>query len=254
MATQASPFGGTPCSTERSRETTVNAMKKGKSSLLVRLSAELVVIVLGVLIALWADGWVAQRADRRVEASRIAALQQNVTATRARLDRALGEATSAHSALTTTARWTDAAEVAGREQLVGAGLLYGPVFTPELNVYMDLKSSGDLALLRSDELRQALARMDATFEQLALLQADMVMVQQLNIDPFAIREFDLGPIVGPWVGIDDLTEESATPDFDIRVFRNLSLFKLDLVEQEIRTYREAMDALDDVEKAIDGHT
>ena len=103
-------------------------------------------------------------------------------------------------------------------------------------------------------LRQALARMDSTFERLALLQADMVMVRQLNIDPYVIREFDLGPIVGPWVGIDDLTGESAPPDVDIRVSRNLSLFKLDLVEQEIRTYREAMEALDEVENAIDAYT
>lgn len=218
-----------------------------------RLVAELLVIVLGVLLALWADGWVAERSERRVEASRVAALRENVTATRARLDQALDEATSAQSALTTTARWTDASDVAGREHRVGVGLLYGPVFTPELNVYMDLKSSGDLALLRSDDLRQALARMDAKFEELALLQADMVMVQQLNIDPYVIREFDLGPIVGPWVGLDDLTEAPATPAFDIREFRNLSLFKLDLVEQEIQTYREAMDALDDVEEAIEAY-
>jgi hypothetical protein len=154
----------------------VNESKRGNSRLLARLSAELVVIVLGVLIALWADGWVAERADRRVEASRIAVL------------------------------------------------------------------------------RQALARMDSTFERLALLQADMVMVRQLNIDPYVIREFDLGPIVGPWVGIDDLTGESAPPDVDIRVSRNLSLFKLDLVEQEIRTYRETMEALDEVENAIDAYT
>ncbi|MEJ2483963.1 MAG: hypothetical protein P8049_12840 [Gemmatimonadota bacterium] len=203
----------------------MSEMHREKRSLFGRLAAELVVIVLGVLIALWADGWVAERSDRRVEASRITALRQNVTATRARLDQALEEATSAREALTATARWNDASDVAGHAHLVGAGLLYGPVFTPELNVYMDLKSSGDLALLRSDDLREALARMDATFEELALLTADMVMVQQLNIDPVMIEEFDLGPIVGPWVGLDDLTEAPATPDFDIRVFRNLSLFK-----------------------------
>ena len=229
----------------------MNDIQRGKGYLLRRLAAELGVIVLGVLIALWADGQVAERADRRIEASRIAALQQNVTATRARLDRALEEARSAEEALTSTARWSDASSVAGRESMVTAGLLYGPVFTPELNVYADLKNSGDLALLRSGDLRQALARMDAVLEELALLQSDLVLVQQLNIDPFVIREFDLGSTVGSWVGLDDLAREPAAPDFDFRTFRNLSLFKLDLVQQEILTYEAAIDAVDAVEAALD---
>ncbi|MEL7372957.1 MAG: hypothetical protein AAGJ36_00710, partial [Pseudomonadota bacterium] len=52
------------------------------TSLPVRLIAELAIIVLGVLIALWADGWVADRQDRKKEAARIAALRDNVVATR----------------------------------------------------------------------------------------------------------------------------------------------------------------------------
>jgi hypothetical protein len=92
--------------------------------------------------------------------------------------------------------------------------------------------------------------MDATFEELALLQADITMVQQLTIDPFVIREFDLGPIVGPWVGLEDLPRDPETTELDLRMMRNLSLFKLDLIEQEISNYREAMEALDEVDYAM----
>jgi hypothetical protein len=53
--------------------------------LLTHLGAELAVIVLGVLIALWADGWVAARADREIERNRVEALRDNVAATRIRL-------------------------------------------------------------------------------------------------------------------------------------------------------------------------
>lgn len=219
--------------------------------LFARLSAELGIIVLGVLIALWADGCVAERADRAAEANRIEALRDNVTATRDRLHRALDESSSAREALAATARWTEASAVADRADLVEAGLLYGPSFTPELNVYADLKNSGELALLRSADLRQALARMDAAFEQLELLQADLVLVQQLNFDPFVIRELDLGPALGPVVGLEDLPANGAAPDPDLRVLRNLALFKLDLVEQEIRSYRAALEALDAVEEAMD---
>jgi hypothetical protein len=228
----------------------VSDTRKRKWSLPARLGVELAVIVVGVLLALWADGWVADRADRKEEASRVAALRENIVATRDRLNLALEQSVSVREALTSTAQWTEIRDMAGRAELVGNGLLYGPVFTPELNVYTDLKSSGDLALLRSTDLRQALARMDATFEQLALLQADITMVQQLTIDPFVIREFDLGPIVGPWVGLEDLPREPNNPDFDLRMMRNLSLFKLDLIEQEIQSYREAMEVLEEVDGAM----
>jgi hypothetical protein len=38
--------------------------------LLGQLAAEIVVVVVGVTIALWADGWVAERSDRTVEIGR----------------------------------------------------------------------------------------------------------------------------------------------------------------------------------------
>ena len=46
-----------------------------------RLAAELAIVVLGVTIALWADGWVAERGERREETARLQALTDNVTET-----------------------------------------------------------------------------------------------------------------------------------------------------------------------------
>ena len=65
----------------------------------IRLGGELVVIVVGVLIALWADGWVAEQSARRVEATRVEALRANLTETIARLALARLEADEAGDAL-----------------------------------------------------------------------------------------------------------------------------------------------------------
>lgn len=217
---------------------------------LARLAAELAVIVLGVLLALWADGWVAERRDRAVERSRVEALRDNLEATRERLQDAREEAASAREALTLIAYWEDPAEAAERQDVISSGLLFGPAFTPEMNVYDDLKSSGDLALLRNGGLRQALARMDATFEQLALIQADLTMVQQLNFDPFVVREFSLAGALGPILDLDGLPTDAVVPDFDMRVLRNLALFKLDLVTQLLDLYEDAFDVMRQVEEAM----
>jgi len=164
----------------------------GRRSLVARSLSELAVIVTGVLLALWADSWVDERAERRVEASRIEALRDNVAATRERLGRALADAESASHALRTVAYWESLPilEEASEGVLLEA-LLFGPSFTPEINVYVDLKSSGELGLLRSARLRQSLAGMDATLEQLQLLQHDLITVQQLNFDRYVLETLAL---------------------------------------------------------------
>ncbi len=180
----------------------------------------------------------------------MSALRDNVVASRIRLEDARVEAQAAREALTDIAYLRDAGEVGRRSDLVLSGLLFGPIFTPEMNVYDDLKSSGDLALLRNVDLRQALARMDAIFEQLDLLQADLSTVQQLNFDPYVVRELALGPSLGPFMGLDDLPVDSAPAPSDLRTLRNLALFKLDLVTQLLAEYDAAADALDSVEEAM----
>jgi len=228
----------------------MSTTRRNLRGLLLRSGAELAVIVLGVLIALWADGWAAERADREIERNRVEALRDNVTATRLRLDEARQEARAARGALIAIASWQEPARLGERSDLVLDGMLFGPTFTPEINVYDDLKSSGDLALLTNADLRQALARMDAIFERLALLQDDLTTVQQLNFDPFVIRELALGGILGPNLGLRDLPLDTPAPAFDLRVLRNLALFKLDLVSLLIARYDEATEALDAVEAAM----
>jgi hypothetical protein len=175
-----------------------------------------------------------------------------VIASRTRLADARDEAQAAHEALVQIVYMEDAAAVGQNAELILSGLLFGPIFTPEINVYDDLKSSGDLALLTNVELRQGLARMDAIFEQLALLQADLTTVQQLNFDPYVVRRLTLGSSLGPFLGLEDLPAD-ASPRMesdDMRTLRNLALFKLDLVTQLLAEYDEAADALDSVEEAM----
>ena len=225
----------------------------GLRTTLGRLAAELAVIIFGVLIALWADGWVQLQADRDVEASRIVALADNVAATRERLAAALLDAQDADQALREVARWEAVPELIGETQrTLLSGLLFGPSFTPEVNVYMDLKSSGDLGLLRSAELRQALARMDASLESLQFLQDDLINVQQLNYDPFVIQHLSLAGSFAEYLEASGVPPTRPTSPPDMGVLRNLALFKLDLVRQLMRQLSETDEALVAVDAALRG--
>ena len=131
-----------------------------------RLGAEVSVVVLGVTIALWADGWVAERNDRAVETARLSALQDNVSVTLADLSKARDNARGAAAALRelVSLNQHDRSDDEKKE-LLRYGLTYGPDFFPELNVYDDLKNSGELALLTNPELRRSLASMETRLEQ-----------------------------------------------------------------------------------------
>lgn len=221
--------------------------------LLGRLAAEFVVVVLGVTIALWADGWVAERSDRAVETARLIALQDNVNVSLTRLGEARDNAAGAAEALRELAslehRDRGYAKV---QELLRYGFLYGPNFYPELNVYDDLKNSGELALLTNSELRRSLATMDSGLELMRFAQADLATVQQLNVDSYMIKQLDLHSFYGPLTGL-DYNAEAAEIDLGFTSdmeFRNIVLLKLDLVTQIQAAFQNLENALMAVQQII----
>lgn len=218
-----------------------------------RLVAELVVVVMGVTIALWADGWVAERSDRAVERARLTALLENVRGTLDDIGEAAESAAGATVALRELATLDPSRIESGEaEALILDGFLYGGFFYPQLNVYDDLKSSGELALLTNPALRDALSTMDALLERVFVAQDDLATVQQLNYDAYLIGRVDLRPLLGASLKID---EESTGTPLDLGFmseleFTNLLLFKLDLVELLLQELRDAESALKQVQSTI----
>ena len=218
-----------------------------------RLAAEFSVVVLGVTIALWADGWVAERSDRAIEAARLSALQDNVNVSLARLREARDNAEGAAAALRKLALLEHRDRPEGDvKELLRYGLLYGPTFYPELNVYDDLKNSGELALLTNPELRRSLATMDSRLEFMRFAQVDLAAVQQLNVDSYMINQLDLSSFYGSVTGLDNVTEASKTDlgfTSDMK-FRNIVLHKLDLVTQVEVAFQNLANALEAVQQSI----
>ena len=200
-----------------------------------------------------ADGWVAERHDRRVEAARLSALQENVQATLFELNKARDDAVAVAAALRVLISFpqhdhgNDAVE-----ELLRPALLYVPTFYPEINVYDDLKSSGELALLTNSELRSSLANMDARLGLVRMAQDDMATVQQLNIDSYMMDNLNLRWFCGSITGLDDIAE-AAMPDpafISDMDFQNLLLFKPDLVTSVEKEFQNAADALIAVQRSI----
>lgn len=218
----------------------------------VRLVAEFAIVVLGVTVALWADGRVTERNQRETEAARLAALDDNLRSTLTELRDERESAETAARALRLLVT-VEPDELTGEEfhEALLAGFLYVPTFQPELNVYEDLKNSGELALLTEPRLRRSLAAMDARLEELRAARSDMETVQQLNLDAYLLTRLDLRSIMGDLLELD--RGDPGDPDRSFAAtleFKNLAIFKLDLIVQIMELFEEAEGALTAVHQLV----
>ena len=138
------------------------------------------------------------------------------------------------------------------QSLLLPGLLYGPSYSPELNVYDDLKNSGELALLTNPDLRRALARMESRLRLIELAQSDFAAVQELSIDSYIIDHIDMRLVYGFSLGTDYVVGDvDKILEYTSEIqFQNRILLKLDLVTSIETDYSNMESALLDVQGII----
>jgi len=138
------------------------------------------------------------------------------------------------------------------QSLLLSGLLYGPSYSPELNVYDDLKNSGELALLTNPDLRRALARMESRLRLIELAQSDFAAVQELSIDSYIIDHIDMRLVYGFSLGTDYVVGDvDKILEYTSEIqFQNRILLKLDLVTSIETDYSNMESALLDVQEII----
>ena len=219
-----------------------------------RLAAELGIVVLGVSIALWADGWTTDRREREVESARLVALQRDLIRTLDEVGQTREYRDSVADGLRQLVGFT---YVDGEDDAVMEALRTGffgmPELQPELSVYADLRSSGELSLFSDASLRPALSAMRARIDRLLVYQAALLNVQQINVAPYLLRRFDLSELFrGRFEDLEIPTGQAdsgtaLTADMEAR---NLALFKLDMLTQFALRLDEVEGALLSVQQIL----
>ena len=205
-----------------------------------RLAAEFAVIVVGVLVALAAQGWWENRQveEDRVQALRAIAtdlelLSEDLAGSRRRVDTTtvsirwvLGSGSdigtapdSLYSRRTQYALW----EVAGAD--VG------------LPAYEELKGSGRLSLL-PDEVRGDLARLDDVMRTLESIDDDNFQYQIRNLDPWLLDNAPLRSILGYDEELGEEFERFPPGMLGSRRVENMLLAKLELLRNLDATLQE----------------
>lgn len=161
-----------------------------------RFGRDIVVIILGVLIALAFDNWASVRADRRLERSYLERLERDLRADSAMLayyhqTAVTGEA-AARALLAILGTAPETADSTVAQDFSDA--TWGAYLSPNSPTIEELKSTGNLEVIRSGPLRDALL---TYYAYVAWYQRSFQTIMQRGRDPLAevgwdIQAFDSG--------------------------------------------------------------
>ena len=225
-----------------------------------RLVAEFLVIVIGVLVALGVDQFMAARAEADRAAAYVEQIEVELTALAEDLGAELESFTNARSSYVRLAAGLRPGALAPNDSLAAwfAPASLGP-FQPELVTLNTMVASGDLLLIRDETLRTALMRFQAAPDRLASVQeyADQMIFEGMrtissraDVNVLAARSDHIvgtegqlaGTLVEPW----DWAELSRDVAFRSAIYylaigTGNHLEGLTAFAEELATVRQALD-------------
>jgi hypothetical protein len=164
------------------------------------LSVELVVVVVGILGALWVDSWRQEREDRTLETRYLVRLHHDLVASREILDeethRHETTAGALRTALETLKAEPGGAGVEVLKQTLGyATELNG--FTPEHSTYEEMVATGNLGLITSDSIRIALSLYDRWLRRNEMVDAVAIDQAFQTVEPILWESYVPTDVVPP---------------------------------------------------------
>jgi len=192
------------------------------------LLLEILMIVIGINVALWFEGWFQELQDAEIESRYMADLRDDLLTDITNLDFAIknGEAKSQR-----TAKFIDLmptiAELSPKEQ---AQAIYTPpnyqFFVPSDFTYRSMQESGDFRLLRNAEIKKSILRLDRRHKDIALLQKNFLQALDDSYIPLMMNRFDIAAM--------RVTDPTLLQD---QMFRNFFVYTRQDTDTMVALYR-----------------
>ena len=229
-----------------------------------RLVSELLIVVIGVLIALWANDLWSNRHDRVEELQILDAVQEDVRATIELVDVTIERVERDILNLQVLSQGSagSAAHITPGELAQLLNSLWDlPPVSVQMSAYEEIQDSGRVRLIGDPELRQMLAHYRQTYEYLVLAHQDAFLNQHVKLDPYLLAHLQLAQLSRAALARDagdaPLQIEPLTPVQDHRALLNDSLFqshvamKFFLLSYYIAQARQLRDLLNELDLEID---
>lgn len=104
--------------------------------------------------------------------------------------------------------------------------------TPVINSYSDIKSSGKLSVISSKEIKDRLTLLEKSINNLSYIMNDLISVHQIRIDEIAVNDLNFERLSGQNLSITTEFDELEVPYTEVlenKKIRNLLSMKLSLI-------------------------
>jgi len=235
-------------------------------SLSVKSTAELAIIVIGVLLALSADGWWVNQQERAEEAEILQAMAEDFSVS----EELVGDELNILSEILDDLKTLSEGSAGGVAQIDDAlfikmlhnGLWEVPVLTVQMSAYNEILGSGRMRLINDPALRRALAEYDQDFIAASARLSDVFQHQQTKLDPYLLSNFQMSQFSPFALKQNGSAAQLETPTrpldhrplLDDDVLQNLIASKYYLLANTQVFARELLQSLDEIGAMLGGNS
>jgi hypothetical protein len=203
---------------------------------------EILMIVIGINVALWFEGWFQDVENTEIEERYLADLRNDLLMDIKNLDVVIrfGEAKSQKCAKIIEGM-PGIAELPPEEL---AQAIYTPpnyqFFTPSDFTYKSMQDSGDFRLLRSIEIKKSILRLNRRHKDIASLQKNFLQALDDGYIPLMMNSFDIATT--------SITDPTLLQN---QMFRNFFVYTMQDTDAMVSLYRVARSGSEDLVHLID---
>ena len=206
------------------------------------LLIEILMIVIGINVALWFESWFQDLQDAEIEERYLADLRDDLLTDIENLEQVIGQG---EAKLQLTSKYIELmptiAELAPEQQ---AQAIYTPAmyqfFVPSDFTYRSMQESGDFRLLRDQEIKKSILKLDRRHKDIALLQKNYLQAMDDGYIPLMMSHFDIATMT--------VTDPSMLED---QLFRNFFVYTKQDTSAMVSLYRLAQEQSEELVALID---
>jgi hypothetical protein len=223
------------------------------SQYLIYAIGEIVLVVIGILIALQINNWNAEQKIEKEEIGILNNLLESLYSAKEQSDiEIFKEYQLRESLLVALGKKSNKSKLG--INTISDSLFYDILWNsnpnlPVLNSYSDIKNTGKIGIIKNRSIRENFTNLELTLTGLTSLVADRLTLQQMRIDDILVNDVNFVRLLksmDPSINIDNELQNNYNLILNNQKTRNLLALKLSLTYAVIKHRQELGDEIDDL--------
>lgn len=230
------------------RKIRYNLMEQNKTGKYFKYAiGEIVLVVIGILIALQINTWNEERKNSNEEIAILESLGENLILAKKQSESLVSAEKDSKSFLILVLGIDTISSIIDKNSI--SDRIFKDAFwdlesdIPVINTYTDLKNTNKLGLIKNQKIKEKFTSLEVNLNELKGMLDDRLNVQQIRIDNIAENDINFIPLIKSSIPAIDITNENQNNYRQIlnnQRIRNLLGIKLNMT-QDVLNYRENLD-------------